>query len=87
MSWKHAAVTISRHHWGRSLHTRRACRYCELNPNTQFASCSVPQELTNEEIDQEAAEVSAAAAAVVCCNRTVEACYGVAGLAYSILSG
>ena len=27
------------------------CRYCEHNPNKDFASCSVPQELTNEEID------------------------------------
>ncbi|PNH08632.1 Histone-lysine N-methyltransferase ASHH2 [Tetrabaena socialis] len=26
-------------------------RYCEHNPNKAFASCSVPQELTNEEID------------------------------------
>jgi hypothetical protein len=56
------------HHWvprGRCSLTWRACRYCELNPNAQFASCSVPQELTNEEIDHEAAEVSAAAAAAV----------------------
>lgn len=28
-----------------------ACRYCEQNPNKDFASCSVAQELTNEEID------------------------------------
>ncbi|GLC55996.1 hypothetical protein PLESTB_001053200 [Pleodorina starrii] len=27
--------------------------YCENNPNKAFASCSVPQELTNEEIDAE----------------------------------
>ncbi|GIL91288.1 hypothetical protein Vretimale_10000 [Volvox reticuliferus] len=27
--------------------------YCEHNPNKAFASCSVPQELTNEEIDAE----------------------------------
>jgi hypothetical protein len=32
-----------------------ACRYCEFNPNPLFASCNVPQELTNEEIDQEEA--------------------------------
>lgn len=34
------------------------CRYCELNPIKAFASCSVPQELTNEEIDQGDSEVS-----------------------------
>lgn len=28
-------------------------RYCEHNPNKAFASCSVAQELTNEEIDAE----------------------------------
>jgi hypothetical protein len=46
---------------GRSLRMLDAdislCRYCENNPNRAFASCHVPQELTNEEIDQEAQEV------------------------------
>lgn len=41
------------------------CRYCEYNPNPAFASCDVPQELTNEEIDQEAVEVKIRA--VYCC--------------------
>ena len=37
------------------------CRYCDANPNKAFASCSVPQELTNEEIDEadESGEVRA----------------------------
>jgi hypothetical protein len=33
-------------------------RYCESNPIQAFASCSFPQELTNEEIDQGDSEVS-----------------------------
>jgi len=34
------------------MHARtHARRTCEHNPNKAFASCSVPQELTNEEID------------------------------------
>lgn len=28
-----------------------AHRYCEANPHAEFASCDVPQEMTNEEID------------------------------------
>lgn len=30
-----------------------AGRYCDHNPNTGFASCEVPQELSDREIDQE----------------------------------
>lgn len=41
--------------------TRPACRrYCENNPLKQFASCSIPQEMTNEEIDREPSEVGGA---------------------------
>lgn len=36
----------------------RTCRYCELNPDKQFANCNIPQELTDEQIDQEAAELA-----------------------------
>lgn len=53
----------------------RSCRYCEHNPNPLFSGCNVPQELTNEEIDQEAGEVRcccccahAAAPYVACCS-------------------
>lgn len=28
-------------------------RYCEHNPNPAFSSCSIAQELTNEQIDAE----------------------------------
>lgn len=40
-----------------SLPVYVGCRYCDYNPNQALASCDVSQELTNEEIDQEAAEV------------------------------
>ena len=33
--------------------TTRVRRHCEQNPARAFASCDVPQELTNDEIDQE----------------------------------
>lgn len=38
----------------------RTNRYCEHNPNKDYASCDVPQELTNEEIDAAGAEDDAA---------------------------
>jgi hypothetical protein len=47
------------------------CRYCELNPDPQFADCNIPQEISDEQIDQEAAELAevryAHMAADFCC--------------------
>jgi hypothetical protein len=53
----------------------RSCRYCELNPDKQFANCNIPQELTDEQIDQEAAELAEVreATAVACCGCRVHA--------------
>ena len=31
-------------------------RYCEHNPNKGFASCNIPQELSNDEIDKQLAD-------------------------------
>jgi hypothetical protein len=31
-------------------------RYCEHNPTTGFASCNIPQELSNDEIDRQLAD-------------------------------
>lgn len=42
------------------------CRYCEHNPHKEFASCNIPQELSNEEIDKQLAESE-----VCCCIKTL----------------
>lgn len=34
-------------------HTCCRCRYCSLNPDIQYNSCDVPQELSDEAIDKE----------------------------------
>jgi hypothetical protein len=40
--------------------------HCKDNPNPAFASCSTPQELTNEEIDEEQAEDSDVRHCIAC---------------------
>ena len=41
----------------KSLTPRPCCRFCEENPYANFAVCSVPQELSDEEIDRAVATV------------------------------
>ena len=56
--WYVVVAILMVRHFGRLDADIPSCRFCENNPNRAFASCSVPQELTNEEIDQEAQAVS-----------------------------
>ena len=45
------------------------CRFCEDNPDSNFANCDVPQELSNEEIDKQLAEDE-----VIFCHRRCGVC-------------
>jgi hypothetical protein len=50
--WRGEAATVRRQtQTRRCVCSRARRRHCEHNPNRPFASCSVAQELTNEEID------------------------------------